>query len=219
MIRFAATEAARDVSADTHLLGPPDWTVFLSPRGARAWSGRPTTEASGQIAVVGTTTRSVLEQRGFRVALQPTRATAARLADALLERIASEGNEPDKTRILLIQGAQGRDDFANIVRSTGAHVEILIAYETLPPTEANYANYVSLLDKHSVDAFVFTAPSTFLNFVLSDALRAQLNDAQLFAIGPTTQHAIRSAGWQAHVAHTHDYGGLIDVVCERLKEE
>ncbi len=214
MIRFAEPGDPKALQEAASQVGPGDWLALLSPRAARAWLEVAPKGAAVNIAVVGGATRAALEAAGQTPQLEASQTTAVGLADALLAQAPASIGQP--LRVTLLQGEQGRPDFAERMRAAGAELTTIEAYRTLPPSDAEYERFEQTVRDRSVDAVVFSSPSTFSHFWLRPNLREKLRAAQVFAIGPTTSEGIRAEGIACHTAEPHSYEGLVNLICRQL---
>lgn len=219
MISFAAPDNPGPLKAAVASVHRYHWLVFLSRRAANAWFdfAQPTTNV--EVAVIGKATRSLIERHGQTVSLEAKHATASQLARDLLARLQNAQTGNARARVLLVHGAQGRQEFASAMREAGVELEIVDAYSTHPPSTDQYASYERTLSAERCDGIVFTAPSTFENFHQHAPFRTYLRDHALFSIGPTTTAAIEAAGYRAATAAPHDYPGLIRLICQQLEAE
>jgi uroporphyrinogen III methyltransferase/synthase len=87
-----------------------------------------------------------------------------------------------------------REALPDALREAGVSVDVVAAYENLPPERKEAERIRGLVDPAECDAVFFTSSSTVQNLV--DALGAgaadRLNALRLFSIGPITTAAAES---------------------------
>ncbi len=176
-----------------------DWILFTSRNAVRFFCAR--CRALGleppsgyttrpQIAAVGPATAEAARQEGMRVA----RVAARFLAQGLVEELRSE---VAGAKILLPRSDKAGEELPVALRSLGAVVTEVVAYETGAPAAPDR----KLLDRilvGDVDVVTFASPSAFDNFLEMagpDRVRKQAGSFALAAIGPVTAAAIRDAGF------------------------
>jgi uroporphyrinogen III methyltransferase/synthase len=194
-IRMAApldTGPLRD--AVTHL-DCYDWILFTSSNtvdavfSSIAEAGLDVRAFGGtKVCAIGSKTRDALRSRGISADLVPDDAQAEGVVEALRPLLA------DRTRILLPRAEVAREVLPDSLRDAGAEVDVVSAYQNLPPEPKDSERIRSLVDPAEVDAILFTSSSTVQNLfdILGQDAAEQLNAVDLFSIGPiTTQTAQR----------------------------
>ncbi len=176
-----------DIPNDERVSSRWDWIVFTSQNGvdaffaALALGGRDTRALSTtRVAAVGEATAVRLVQHGVTPDFQPERATSESLAKTL--------PSVSGARIFLPVSNLTDDRLAQGLRKRGAHIEQVVAYETL----------AEVLDEErrrqvlSADAITFTSASAARN--LAEALgEAKLSPAvKLVSIGEQTSESVRA---------------------------
>ena len=82
------------------------------------------------------------------------------------------------------------------LRDAGAEVDVVSAYQNLPPEASEAARVRSLVDPAEADAVLFTSSSTVRNLceLLGEGAAATLNQLALFSIGPITTKTAAELG-------------------------
>jgi uroporphyrinogen III methyltransferase/synthase len=144
--------------------------------------------AGAKVCGIGAKTREALRSRGIRADLIPEDSRAEGVIAALRPLLA------DRTRILLPRAEVAREVLPDSLRDVGAEVDVVTAYQNLPPEPKELERIRSLVDPAESDAVLFTSSSTVQNLfdLLGQDAVNQLNALELFSIGPiTTQTAER----------------------------
>ena len=95
---------------------------------------------------------------------------------------------------MLPRAEVAREVLPDSLRDAGAEVDVVPAYQNLPPEPREVERIQSLVDPAESDAILFTSSSTVQNLfdVLGEDAAQRLNALDLFSIGPvTTQTAER----------------------------
>jgi uroporphyrinogen III methyltransferase/synthase len=144
--------------------------------------------AGAKVCAIGAKTQEALRSRSIRADLIPEDSRAEGVIAALRPLLA------DRTRILLPRAEVAREVLPDSLRDAGAEVDVVTAYQTLPPEPKELERIRSLVDPAESDAVLFTSSSTAQNLfdLLGQDAVHQLNALELFSIGPiTTQTAER----------------------------
>ena len=117
-------------------------------------------------------------------------------AEGLVESL--RGKVVKGTRVLLPRARVAREVLPRQLRRQGARVEVVEAYRTGPPDNAQ-SRWMQVLDESPPDMVVFTSSSTVAN--LSDLshprpLAESLQGVATACIGPVTAGTAREAGLQ-----------------------
>ena len=191
------------------------WLIFTSANGVRATFERMTLADIApaalhrlSVAAVGPATTVALAEYG----LQPTLVPAQHSAEGLL---AAFGNLAGQ-RVLLPIADIARDTLAAGLRASGALVDVVTAYRTVPGPGGR--TLLPLLHERAVDAVTFTSSST-VRFLLdgmcstgiSRAVAGTLlQTAALVCIGPATAITARTEGLGVTAtAETYTTDGII----------
>lgn len=180
----AALARARD---DLRQGGAWTWAVFTSPRAAAALDpgdARPWPRVA--CAAVGPATAAALRAAGQEVALCQEEGGA----EALGQRLAARLRPGD--RVLLPAGDLAGEALAERLAATGAHVQVLVAYRTLPRS-LNAVEEAGL--RGAADALVFSSGSGAAALLPFLRERVAAGWPVLFvALGPRTAADLRGLG-------------------------
>jgi len=212
-------EGAQPILAPTIRIGPPpdpgplldavthleryDWIVFTSSNtvdavfASIAEAGLDMRALGGiKVCAIGAKTRDALAARGIVADLVPRDARAEGVIAALRPLLTGHA------RVLLPRAEVAREMLPDSLRDAGAQVDVVTAYENLPPEPRELERIRSLVDRSEADAVLFTSSSTVRN--LFDLLGAdaveRLSALDLFSIGPVTTRTAAELG--LHVAAT-----------------
>jgi len=179
-------------------LGQYEWLIFTSANGARFFfeeflKGFEDIRALGlvRIACVGEATADVIRGYHLRVDLQPKKANAEELAQAMLER-----ESIDSAKILVITGNLNRDTLVDKLHEARAIVDRLPLYKTEETDLAKDPVAAEFREK-GADAILFASPSAAQSFFDQAAalkLSAKAKRPLSGSIGPTTTVAMKQLG-------------------------
>jgi uroporphyrinogen III methyltransferase/synthase len=156
-----------------------------------------------EIAAVGKATSAALAARGIAADHVPTRQTSEGLLDALEGVASAEG------RVLIPRAAGGRTILIDGLRTRGANVEAVNAYETI----AEQLSPEQLEAITGAEFITFASGSAVHSIVEALGGTDQLTGAKLVSIGPATTHALTEHGLAPTLEATQsDVDGLIDAV-------
>jgi uroporphyrinogen III methyltransferase/synthase len=184
--------------------GHYDWIVFTSANGVRAFlaeldarGGDLRVLAGVRLAAIGPETAAELG----RHLLRPAVVAAEYRAEGLL---AALGDDLAGQRVLVPRAAGARPVLPETLAARGAHVDEVIAYQAVPPPDADVEGMRAALAAGAIDVLTFTSSSTVRNFVAlvgRDALAtAPGQRAPLVAcIGPVTAATARAFGFAVAV--------------------
>lgn len=135
------------------------------------------------LVAVGEKTAQALLHRGLRADLAPRSGHGRAAAESLIQHF----GDPKGKRVLVPRSRIGREEFPALLRASGAEVDEVVAYDTLPPEQADQDRIRDAF-REGVDAVLFTSSSTVENLVsiLGDGAREALADVVVGSIGPTT---------------------------------
>lgn len=174
-----------------------DWILFTSNNAvdavfsALADAGLDVRAFAGTlVCAIGSKTRDALRSRGISADLVPDDARAEGVIAALRPLLA------DRTRILLPRAEVAREVLPDSLRDAGAEVDVVSAYQNLPPVPKDSERIRSLIDPAEVDAILFTSSSTVRNLldVLGQDAADQVKALDLFSIGPITTRTAERLG-------------------------
>ena len=184
-----------------------DLICLTSPNGVRVFFDRlrdagldARALAGARVAAVGPGTAAALERHGITADIVPDRFVAEGLIEAL-------AGLPVR-RALIARAADARDVLPEALRQSGAEVDVIPLYETVP--ESLDATHLEQVER--ADYVTFTSSST-VRFLLSAAGERLGSRARLISIGPVTSAALRERGIEPHVeASRHDIEGLVEAL-------
>jgi uroporphyrinogen III methyltransferase / synthase len=105
--------------------------------------------------------------------------------------------------------------FPDAIRAAGGEVDVVTAYETVPPDAEAAERLREALRQRSFDIITLTASSTVTNLLdlLGDEAPALLAGVTLASIGPITTATAEKAGLRVAVtASTYTIDGLIEAL-------
>jgi uroporphyrinogen III methyltransferase/synthase len=183
-----------------------DWLIFTSANGVKAFIDRlPDLRAlRGKICAIGPATRAAVESLHLQVDLMG----AEYVAEGLLRAFDTESLSGK--RILLPRAAVARDVVPVELAKRGAHIDVVEAYRTLPPSDL--ASRIREAFARKPDCITFTSSSTVKNFV-SAAGPAALQGVSVACIGPVTAQTARDLGLTvAAQARVYTAEGLVEAL-------
>lgn len=175
-----------------------EWIVFTSANGARFFfeeflKGFEDIRALGlvRIACVGEATAEVVRSLHLRVDLQPKKANAEELAQAMIER-----ESIDSAKILVVTGNLNRDTLVDKLHEARAIVDRLPIYRT-EETDLAADPVAGDFREKGADAILFASPSaaqSFFDQAASLKLAAKAKRPLSGSIGATTTAAMKQLG-------------------------
>ena len=146
--------------------------------------------AGAKVCAIGVKTREALRSRGIHADLVPKDSRAEGVIAALRPFLA------DRTRILLPRAEVAREVLPDSLRHAGAEVDVVTAYQNLPPEPKELERIRGLVDPAEGDTVLFTSSSTVQNLfdLLGQDAVNQLNALELFSIGPITTQTAEHLG-------------------------
>jgi uroporphyrinogen III methyltransferase/synthase len=173
-----------------------DWIVFTSVNGVSAFFdrlallGRDVRRLHrARLAAVGPQTERALAERGLLVDVVPEEFRAEAVAEAMKAEGVADA------RVLLPRAAAAREILPELLRASGAEVEEVGSYRTVP-ARTDPRELRSLLARGRVDVVTFTSSSTVRSFLglLGEDAPTLLADSLIGCIGPITAGTAREAG-------------------------
>jgi uroporphyrinogen-III synthase len=174
------TVVTRALRVDWPDLSGFDWVVVTSAAGV---DSLPVVPAGPRWAAVGQATAGALRARGVVADLVPDESSGASLASAL--------PDPSGRRVLLVRASAADPDLPDGLRSRGASVTEINAYETVEGHHDSAAPLREALARPDLAAVVFASGSAVRGFI-------KLGGGSSLAavtIGPRTTSAARAAGF------------------------
>lgn len=191
-----------------------DWIILTSANTVRALADR--AAALGlpfgqpihlKVAAVGAATAAAAEQAGWTVALFPEKYVAESLLAGLESAAAGQ-------RFLLARAAIARDVIPDALRSVGAIVDVVDAYQNMLPAQSPELLRRALAV--GIDAATFTSSSSVTHLATAAAqagVAFPFAGVKAISIGPITTKTLQDAGWKPAIeANTSDIPGLIAAI-------
>jgi uroporphyrinogen III methyltransferase/synthase len=201
--------------------GAYEWVAFTSANGVdRTWDALVETGAdarafgAARLAAIGPATARALERHGLRPDVVAKEFRGEQLAQEILAALRSGPLAP---RVLLARAARARDVLPEALRAAGCRVDVVAAYETLPPPRDRVETLATELQGKRVDAVMFTSSSTVDNFcdLLGDRAIGLLGGVRVASIGPVTSETARARGVPVDVsAREYTVSGLVEALAE-----
>lgn len=179
-----------------------DWVVAVSPAAVEAlasslncvWPSGP------GLALVGPGSLLALEQTGLRVPADRLTFPATAPFDAGAMLAAGPLATPAGCRVLVVRGDGGRDDWIDVLRARGAHVEVLSLYDRQPiaPQPEARARLGQWLAESAPVYCVLTQSSAAVALAAlpeAERLREPTNPLVALAIHARIAEAARTAGF------------------------
>jgi uroporphyrinogen-III synthase len=200
-------------------IGNYDWLIFTSANGVEAmWERfrkRRLTRRNLkhlQIAAIGPATKKAIVRHGLKVKMVPEEYVAESVVKGLRDKVSGK-------RVVLIRAKVARDVIPEELRSAGAEVDVIEAYETVVP-EKSRARLQALMKNASRRPHIvtFTSSSTARNFAEllgnSKARSAGLfKHVQFASIGPVTSATLRELQMPVAIeAREFTMGGLLRAI-------
>lgn len=182
-----------------------DWLILTSVNGVEAmWNRMENLRKPGikggriHIAAIGPATKKAIEQRGVKVDIVPKEYVAESVVRSLKAKVKGK-------RVLLVRAKIARDVIPHELRKSGAHVDVVEAYETIVPHSSRVRLRAVLKDPQKRPHVVtFTSSSTVRNFAELLGLRGKrhpaLDEILMSSIGPVTSATLRETGLPANIA-------------------
>jgi uroporphyrinogen III methyltransferase/synthase len=213
-IREAANPAPLDEAIAR--LDSYDWLIFTSVNGVRFFidrldkSERDLRSLKARIAAIGPATKAAVEALHLKVDVMPKEY----VAESLVESFA--GEDLRWRRVLLPRAAVARDLVPLELSRLGATVDVMDAYQSVPPADlAARAQAILARRPHWI---TFTSSSTVTNFVEA-AGREAVAGVKIASIGPITSATLREHGIEPTVeAQPHTISGLIEAIQKHRPE-
>lgn len=194
------------------------WLVVTSANGAEVLADRlaalkiPIAALDAlKIAAIGPATARALGKMGLHVDEVPKQAVAESLVESLREQVGGKN-------VLLVRAKVARDVLPEELRSAGASVDVVDAYQTVVPvTSADDVRLLFAAASRMPDVVTFTSSSTVTNFfrLLREASVPAWPTAMAAAsIGPITSQTLRYHGIEPAVEATeYTIPGVVDALC------
>ena len=183
-----------------------DWIIFTSVNAIAAFVAElPDSDRwfRPRIATIGPATREVAEEYGFRVEVTPEKYVAESLAEAF------RAHPLDGKRILIPSAAVARDVVPNELRSRGAEVDVVQAYQNVIPYEA--PAQAGMIFQEPLPDWVTFASSSAVDHLVALVEVEVLKEVKIASIGPATSATVLKHGLSVtSEALKHTIAGLIE---------
>lgn len=195
-----------------------DWLILTSVNGVKALFERMAKKKLDRsalshlkLAAIGPATRKAIEEQGLHVAVTPKEYIAESVVTSLRRRVKGK-------RVLLVRAKVARDVIPRELRTAGAEVNVVEAYETVIPKSSRKKLQAALKsNRRKPHVITFTSSSTVKNFVELmglQAARAALKAVRSASIGPVTSATLREFGLPIDIeARQYTVPGLVDAIC------
>ncbi|NRA33969.1 MAG: uroporphyrinogen-III C-methyltransferase [Polyangiaceae bacterium] len=163
---------------------------------------------SAKVGVIGPKTAEALREHG----ITPDLEAREFVGEGLLTAIEKAGKFE---RVLLARGLVGRAQVPDALKLTGASVEVVPVYETLPVGAEAGSSLFAMFEAKELDCVLFTSSSTVHSMVevLGDRARECLSGVVVASIGPITSEACRENGIEPDlIATEYTVPGLLDAL-------
>ena len=203
-----------------------DWLVFTSSNAVRYFFARFNASVdnhlgSQRICAIGPATAAAISDEGAPVHVTATESVGEGALQAIIEAVG--GNQNLKgLRILLPRARTAREFLPTALRSLGAQVDVVEAYQTIKP-ETDRESILRLFTESSIDAVTFTSSSTVSNFAellgLTD-LSDLLSGIVVACIGPVTADTAGAHGLKQVVQPAaYNSSALVDALVAAIGSE
>jgi uroporphyrinogen-III synthase/uroporphyrinogen III methyltransferase/synthase len=219
VLEFAPPESWAALDSALQRLDQFDWLILTSANAAQSLLERAAHlgvaldhAVTLQVATVGPATAEAAQKAQLTVTLVPE----SHVAEGLL---ASLGTQTTGKRVLIARAAVARDVIPDVLRASGATVEVVDAYRNVLPSSAPEQLRAAL--QKGIDAAAFTSSSSVTH--LKEAaekvgIAFPLANVQAISIGPITSQTLRQHGWEPSAeANPSDISGLAAAVARVLQ--
>ena len=204
-----------------------DWIVFTSVYGVSCFTHRFHERKISRdclrdvkICAVGPATARTLKENGFEADLVPARFVAEGVLEAL-DNFHGGLRHLSGCRFLIPRAEQARDVLQNALEAAGAHVDIIVCYQTVRAelSSEEIRKYIA----EDPDLIVFTSSSTVRNSM--DALgyiegKKLLDKTTVAAIGPITADTVESYGKHVEIVPEEStIESLIDAIEQHYSKQ
>lgn len=169
-----------------------------------------------RIAAIGPATEKAITQRGMKVDVVPKEYVAESVVRSLKGKVKGR-------RVLLVRAKVARDVIPRELRKTGAHVDVVEAYETVVPKSSRSRLRAALRNpKARPHVITFTSSSTVKNFVAllgPVKSRLKLDGILMSSIGPVTSATLGELGLGVDIAaNEFTIPGLVAAISKALAQ-
>lgn len=190
------------------------WIIFTSVNGVVRFFSRLFTKGldvralgHAKIATIGSSTKQALCRYGIKVDLVPKEYCAEGILRSLSDKV------KNGTKILLPRAKVARPVLPDELRKTGAIVDVVQCYRTVPG-EFDQDGIIEKLKNKEIDIITFTSSSTVKNLLrLLSSNKELLKNVTTACIGPVTAQTCRTNGIAPTIiAETYTIPGLIKAI-------
>jgi len=196
-----------------------DWLIFTSANGVRYFTQRLDAGAGdlrdlrAKICAIGPATADAVASLHLKVDLMPEEYVAESVLAAF------ESEDLDGKNVLLPRAAVARDLIPVELRKRGALIDVVAAYQTVPPDASSALAEKIFAADEKPDWITFTSSSTVKNFAkLCQAEHLpgeRLQGVRIASIGPVTSRTIRELGFRVDAqAREYTVAGLVESIIE-----
>jgi uroporphyrinogen-III synthase len=192
-----------------------DWLILTSVNGVEAmWERRKKFRLTRrhfrhlEIAAIGPATKAALLRKKLKVKMVPEEYVAESVVRGLRDEVRGK-------RVLLVRARVARDVIPEELRTAGAEVDVVEAYETVVPKKSGQRLRALMNSTRRPHLVTFTSSSTARNFaeLLGPAQTRLLKDVQTASIGPVTSATLRELELPVAIeAREFTMGGLIRAI-------
>lgn len=193
-------------------LGTYDWLIFTSANGVRYFIERLDAGAGdlrdlrAKICAIGPATADALGSLHLKVDLMPEQYVAESVLAAFRQ------HDLENKKMLLPRAAAARDVIPLELEKRGASIDVVAAYQTVPPTASGALAERIFSADEKPDWITFTSSSTVKNFAKL-CPPERLQGVRLASIGPVTSQTIRDLGLSVDAeAREYTVGGLVQSI-------
>ncbi|MBM4176261.1 MAG: TetR family transcriptional regulator [Ignavibacteria bacterium] len=169
------------------------------------------------VIAVGPKTEAECKTQGIHVSFVPKEFSSIGVINEI------KGQNIIGKRFLIPHSEIGRPELVDELTKLGALPVSVPVYDVVVPEPNEIEDSISQLKVNTIDLYVFTSPSTFVNYLeifkIKNAVEYFKNEI-IAAIGPTTKKAIENYGVQVKIVpDNHTIQGLVDSVVNYFKKE
>jgi len=218
LIAFRPVSASEELVYILKEVHKYDWIVFTSNVTVETFFSyyKNSGEPFPKIAVIGSKTREVLEEKHYQASFTPKEYVAEGFVKEFLPHV-REG-----MRVLIPKGNLAREYIASSLKKHGVLVDELIIYETYMPDESRN-KLAKMITDGKLEILAFTSPSTidhFMNIVRDYQLEDRVENCIVACIGPVSKRKAEEYGLTVHACpRTYTVEEMMKSVIEFLKNE
>ena len=218
-IRIVPPSDPEPITEAVEQLSSYQWVLLTSANGVDALLGEMDSQGldaralgNSKVAAIGVATAERLRLHGVRADIVPEEHVGERLAEGVIA--ACDGSLAGQ-RVLLPRAAVAREAIVDLLREAGATVDVVAAYQTLPPDPAEQDRLRRLIRDKQIDVVTFTSSSTVTNLcdLLGPDAASLLSPLTIASIGPITTATAKSNNVRVDVTATrYTVEGLVEAL-------